>query len=86
MPTQPVNCTLIKVDDPYSAFSLLLEKYNEVLNQDKTQAGIDQPCFIHPSAKIGKNVFIGAFCSIEENVEIGDNCRIYTQVYIGSRH
>jgi UDP-3-O-[3-hydroxymyristoyl] glucosamine N-acyltransferase len=84
IPAHPVNCTLIKVKDPYSAFSVLLEKYNEALNSDRTQAGIDQPCFIHPSAKIGKNVFIGAFCSIEENVEIGDNCRIFTQVYIGS--
>jgi UDP-3-O-[3-hydroxymyristoyl] glucosamine N-acyltransferase len=83
-PSQPVNCTLIKVKDPYSAFSILLEKYNEALNQDKTQVGITQPCFIHPTAKIGKNVFIGAFCSIEENVVIGDNCRIYTQIYIGS--
>jgi UDP-3-O-[3-hydroxymyristoyl] glucosamine N-acyltransferase len=83
-PTQPISCTLIKVKDPYSAFSLLLEKYNEVLNQDKTQIGITQPCFIHPTAKIGKNVFIGAFCSIDENVVIGDNCRIYTQIYIGA--
>ncbi len=83
VPTQNVTSTLIKVKDPYSAFSLLLEKYNEALNQDKTEAGITQPCYIHPTAKIGKNVFIGAFCSIEENVEIGDNCRIYTQIYIG---
>ncbi len=82
VPAQPINSTLIRVKDPYSAFSVLLEKYNEALNQDKT-AGIDQPCFIHPSAKIGNNVFIGAFCCIEENVEIGDNCKIYTQVYIG---
>ncbi len=84
VPTQPVSCTLIKVKDPYSAFSVLLDKYNEALNHDKTQAGINQPCFIHPTAKIGKNVFIGAFCTIEENVEIGDNCKIYTQCYIGS--
>ena len=83
-PAQPVTCTLIKVKDPYSAFSVLLEKYNVALNQDNGQVGITQPCFIHPTAKIGKNVFIGAFCSIDENVEIGDNCRIYTQIYIGS--
>lgn len=83
VPTHPLRSTLIKVRDPYSAFSVLLEKYNEALNQDKTQSGIDQPCFIHPTVKIGKNVFIGAFCSIEENVEIGNNSKIYTQVFIG---
>jgi UDP-3-O-[3-hydroxymyristoyl] glucosamine N-acyltransferase len=81
--SQPVSCTLIKVKDPYSAFSVLLEKYNEALNLNNSPAGITQPSSIHPSAKIGKNVFIGAFCSIEENVEIADNSRIYTQVYIG---
>lgn len=83
-PTQAITCTLIKVKDPYSAFSTLLEMYNEALNQDKNYTGITQPCFIHPTAKIGKNVFIGAFCSIDENVEIGDNCRIYTQIYVGA--
>lgn len=82
-PSQAVNCTLVKVNDPYSAFTLLLEKYNEAINAEKSESGITQPCYIHPSAKIGKNVFIGAFCAIQENVEIGDNCRIYTQVYIG---
>ncbi|HEX8608004.1 MAG TPA: LpxD N-terminal domain-containing protein, partial [Pedobacter sp.] len=30
VPSQKINSTLIKVADPYSAFSVLLEKYNEV--------------------------------------------------------
>ena len=82
-PSQAVTCTLVKVKDPYSAFSILLEKYNEALNFDKSLAGIEEPSSIHPTAKIGKNVFIGAFCTIEANVEIGDNTKIYTQVFIG---
>jgi UDP-3-O-[3-hydroxymyristoyl] glucosamine N-acyltransferase len=84
LPTQPVTCTLVKVQDPYSAFSLLLEKYNEAINLGKTQTGVEDPCMIHPSAKIGKNVYIGAFCTIDENVVIGDDCKIYGQVYIGA--
>jgi UDP-3-O-[3-hydroxymyristoyl] glucosamine N-acyltransferase len=84
-PTQKVNCTLIRVKDPYSAFSVLLEKYNDAVKQHKSQqVGIEQPSFIHPTAKIGKNVFIAAFAYIEENVEIGDNCKIYSQTFIGS--
>jgi UDP-3-O-[3-hydroxymyristoyl] glucosamine N-acyltransferase len=81
---KPVNSTLIRVTDPYSAFSLLLEMYNESLNAAQKKSGIEEPCFIHSSAKIGKNVYIGAFCYIDENVEIGDNCSIYTQSYIGA--
>lgn len=32
--------------------------------------------FVHPKAKIGKNVTISPFCYIAENVEIGDNTYI----------
>jgi UDP-3-O-[3-hydroxymyristoyl] glucosamine N-acyltransferase len=83
-PSQPVTCTLVKVQDPYSAFSVLLEKYNEVMNESSQKTGIEQPSFIHPSVTIGKNVFIGAFAYISENVVIGDNTKIYPQVFIGS--
>ncbi len=82
-PAQPIDATLIRVQDPYSAFSILLEKYNEMLNLPDHKSGIEQPCFIHPSAKIGKNVFIGAFSYISENAVIGDHCKIYAQTFIG---
>ncbi len=36
MPSQPVSCTLIKVKDPYSAFSILLEKF---INSAKLHLG-----------------------------------------------
>lgn len=78
--TQPVSATLIRVKDAYSAFSVLLEKYNSV-KQDK--GGIEQPCYIHPSAQIGKNVYIGAFAYIGENAKIGSNTKIYPLTYIG---
>lgn len=84
IPSQPVSSTLIKVADPYSAFSLLLEKYNEAINLANVQSGIEQPCFIHPTAKIGNNVFIAAFSYISENAEIGDNSKINAQVYLGA--
>lgn len=84
VPSQPISCTLVKVKDPYSAFSVLLEKYNEVLNETAQKTGIEQPSFVHPSAKIGKNVFIGAFSYIDANVEIGDNTKILQQIHIGT--
>lgn len=83
VPTQKVSCTLIKVADPYSAFSTLLEKYDEALNQNSALSGIEQPSFVHPTAKIGKNVYIGAFSYIGENAEVGDNVKIYPHVYLG---
>jgi UDP-3-O-[3-hydroxymyristoyl] glucosamine N-acyltransferase len=83
-PAQPIEATLIRVADPYSAFSILLEKYNEMLSAPDEQSGIEQPSFIHPTAKIGKNVFIAAFAYIAENVVIGDGSKIYTQTFLGA--
>ena len=77
--TAPTQATLIRVENAYSAFSVLLEKYNTI-KLNKT--GIEQPNFIHPSAKIGTNVYIGAFAYIGPNVKIGDNCKIYPHTYI----
>ena len=37
---------------------------------------IHQSAIISPSAKIGKNVKIGAFTILGDNVEVGDNCEI----------
>ncbi|MES2829083.1 MAG: UDP-3-O-(3-hydroxymyristoyl)glucosamine N-acyltransferase [Bacteroidota bacterium] len=83
VPSQKISSTLIKVADPYSAFSILLEKYNEAINLMNVQSGIEQPSFIHPTAKIGKNVFIAAFAYISENVEIADNTKIMSHVSVG---
>lgn len=46
------------------------------------KTGIDSLAFISPSAKIGENVYIGAFAYIGDNVVIGDGCQIYPNVVI----
>lgn len=79
-PTQPINATLIKVNNAYSAFSVLLEKYDELIKSKKS--GIETPSFIHPTAKIGKDVFIGALAYIGPNVTIGDGSKIYPSTYL----
>jgi len=77
--TDTTNATLVRVDNAYSAFTVLLEKYNTIkLNK----SGIESPSFIHPTAKIGKNAYIGAFAYIGPNVKIGDNCKIFPNTYI----
>ncbi|MDB5123668.1 MAG: UDP-3-O-(3-hydroxymyristoyl)glucosamine N-acyltransferase [Mucilaginibacter sp.] len=75
----PVKSTLIRVENAYVAISILLEKYNTV-KLHKT--GIEQPSFIHPSATLGENVYVGAFAYIGPGVKIGDNSKIYPQCYI----
>lgn len=77
--TEPVNATLIRVENPYIAISVLLEKYNQ---SKLAKVGIEQPCFIHPSAVIGQGAYIGAFTYIGPNVKIGNNCRIYPNSFL----
>ncbi len=80
IPEQTISSTLIRVENAYQSFVLLLEIYNQIQLDKK---GIEQPNFISPSAKIGTDVYIGAFAYIGNNVSVGNNVKIYPQVYIG---
>ena len=80
VPAEPIKATLIRVDNAYSAFSVLLERYNTI-KLNKT--GVEQPHFIHPSAQVGENCYIGAFAYIGSGVKTGNNCKIYPHSYIG---
>jgi len=78
---KPVSVNLIKVEDPYSAFTLLLEEYQKALKVAKT--GIEQPSFIG-DAEIGDDLFLGAFAYIGNGSKIGNHVQIHPQVYIGA--
>ena len=80
IPSQPVSATLIRVKNSYSAFSVLLEKYEEIIKSNKN--GIEEYSFIHPTAKLGKDVYIGSFAYIGSNVKIGDGSKIYPNSYV----
>jgi len=77
---QEIHTTLIRVKDPYKAFSTLLEYYNQV-KLNKT--GVEQPNFIAASSTYGENIYLGAFTYIGENVKIGDDVKIFPNTYIG---
>jgi UDP-3-O-[3-hydroxymyristoyl] glucosamine N-acyltransferase len=80
IPEKEISSTLIKVDDAYSAFTKLLEYYNQIkLNKE----GIEKPSFIHESANYKEDLYLGAFAYLGENVVIGSNVKIYPHVFIG---
>lgn len=79
---KPVSATLIRVPDAYLAFANLLEKYQQLQTQQLT--GIQQPVYIHPSANIAEDVFIGAFTFIGENVSIAKGTKIFPNGFIGN--
>lgn len=77
-----VNGTLLRVPDAYTAFASLLAKYQEMVTQQLS--GIQQPSYISTSAKLGENIFVGAFAYIGENVTIGNGVKIYPNTFIGN--
>ena len=81
VPSEPVRPTLIRVGNPYTAFTVLLEFYEKYLRSLKN--GIEQPSFQSPEAKLGDQVYLGAFSYVGAGAVIGDEAKIYPQVYIG---
>jgi UDP-3-O-[3-hydroxymyristoyl] glucosamine N-acyltransferase len=77
--TEPVTATLVRVENAYSSFAVLLEKYNSIKLEQNRGGG----AFFHPpNGKNWQNVYIGAFAYIGPNVTVGDNCKIYPNSFI----
>ncbi len=79
---QPIPATLIRVPDAYTAFATLLHKYQEMKTQQLS--GIQQPSYVAATAKLGDNVFVGAFTYIGDQVVIGNNVKLFPGVFIGN--
>ncbi|MDD2792027.1 MAG: UDP-3-O-(3-hydroxymyristoyl)glucosamine N-acyltransferase [Sediminibacterium sp.] len=79
----PVTATLVRVPDAYSAFATLMTKYQEIAAGQLT--GIQQPSYISDSAKLGEQVFVGAFAFLGNNVQVGNHTKIHSGAVLGDR-
>nr|WP_314864862.1 UDP-3-O-(3-hydroxymyristoyl)glucosamine N-acyltransferase [uncultured Flavobacterium sp.] len=80
VPEAALTTTLIKVEDAYSAFTKLLEFYNQV-KLNKT--GIEPLSFIDESVQYGVDLYLGSFSYIGKNVILGNNVKIYPNSFVG---
>ena len=80
IPEQPVQATLIKVDNAYESLAKLLTLYESMKPK---HTDIDPLAFVSPSAKIGENVYLGPFAYVGENAVIGDGVQIYPHAFVG---
>ena len=64
----PSTLTLIKVEEPYSAFAVLLEAYDSM---NKRPAGVHPTAIVAERAQIGDGCHIGAGVVIDENAVVG---------------
>jgi UDP-3-O-[3-hydroxymyristoyl] glucosamine N-acyltransferase len=83
VPQQAVSATLLRVADPYAAFTRLLEEITP--SASTPPAGIDPLAYVSPEAHLGQGVSVGAFAYIAAGAVIGDGACIYPQVYVGDR-
>ena len=77
--TQAVTATLIRVENVYASLAFLMEYFGQ---QNQIPKEISTQAYIHPKAKLAKEISVGAFTVIEEGVKLGKGCVIYPQVYI----
>jgi UDP-3-O-[3-hydroxymyristoyl] glucosamine N-acyltransferase len=80
---QAVQPALIRVENPYTAFSQLLEFYAQATRTGKR--GVEEPAFIGQSSEIGAGHYRGAFSYIGEQCKLGDNVLVFPHAYIGDR-
>jgi len=80
-PKKELSTTLIRVEDPYLAFTAILEEYHKLVSFQKS--GVETPAFMHESASAGKDVYRGAFSYVGAHAKIGDHSKIYPHAYIG---
>ena len=77
---KPVSATLIRVENAYESVAKLLQFYESMKPAKK---GIDPLAFISPKAKVGEDVYVGAFACIGDGAVIGNGTQIYPHTVIG---
>jgi UDP-3-O-[3-hydroxymyristoyl] glucosamine N-acyltransferase len=77
---KPVSATLIRVENAYESVAKLLQFYESMKPAKK---GIDPLAFISPKAKVGEDVYVGAFACISDGAVIGNGTQIYPHTVIG---
>ncbi|WP_057938404.1 UDP-3-O-(3-hydroxymyristoyl)glucosamine N-acyltransferase [Algoriphagus resistens] len=82
-PTKTLKTNLIRVEDAYTGFTKLLEAYSMFMKS--SLVGVEEPCYIDPSSKVGEQIYRGAFSYIGKNCTIGDSVKIQSHVHIGDR-
>lgn len=78
-PEQPVQATLIRVDDAYASIARLLTFYESTKPR---LTGISPLASIAENAKIGNNCYIAPFAYIGDHAVVGNNVQLYPHVTV----
>lgn len=77
---KPLECTLIRVKDPYNSLAELLDLYQ---SQFPARTGISSNAFCAQETSLDNIAYLGDFAYVGKNVTLGKNVSIYPHCYIG---
>ena len=77
---KPVVVTLIRVKNAYESVAKLLQFYDSMKPR---KTGVDSTASISDKAKIGENVYIGAYAVVGDGAVIGNDTQIYPHTVVG---
>ncbi len=81
VPKSPLSASLIRVKDPYSAFTTLLEMI--AAQVQRTPKGIHETAVVEEDAEIGSDVYLGAYSFVSKGAKIGNGAIIHPFTFIG---
>ncbi|MBE6283351.1 MAG: UDP-3-O-(3-hydroxymyristoyl)glucosamine N-acyltransferase [Mediterranea massiliensis] len=81
IPEQPINATLIKVNNAYESLAKLMTLYEQ---SHPKRVGIDPLAYVAPTAKIGKDVYLAPFACVGDGAVIGDGTALHPHATVGS--
>lgn len=79
-PEKSTSATLIRVDDPYLSFAILLQKIAD--SKQKKIKGVSQLASVHSEVN-DREVYIGDYTVIEKGCTLHKDVMLYPHVYIG---
>jgi UDP-3-O-[3-hydroxymyristoyl] glucosamine N-acyltransferase len=82
-PIEAASAHQVVVEAPFAAFGRLLHRI--AVEKRRQPTGLHPAATVDPSARLGRNVTIGAGAVIREEAEIGDRATIYANAYVGQR-
>lgn len=78
---QPIEATLIRVDNPYETLAELMRIVANATANLPT--GVQQPSYVSDGVALPDDVYVGAFAYVGKNVKLGKGVKIFPQVYVG---
>ncbi|MDD4922566.1 MAG: UDP-3-O-(3-hydroxymyristoyl)glucosamine N-acyltransferase [Bacteroidales bacterium] len=79
-PEQPIEATLIRVENAYQCLAQLLTLVDQAKGK---KTGIGSVVSIDSTATLGENIYIGNFACVGKKSQIGNDTQIYPHVFIG---